>query len=199
LEQHRASDSGVRRVLGGWVAALTRPRVATFAALVRDASWTGVLFSLLVGGVLAGLVRLGGSGATGQGPVEAFIGGLVSAVVLFCIQAAYLLLATRLLTNPEGQLQQVYALSLFWPLLNVALMMLTAGGAFGWVGALLWLPATLYGLFLSYLTVQAVPGLVAPSARLVVLVPVILLAVLGLLICGLLTLLSGNLSTLENQ
>jgi hypothetical protein len=44
-----------------------------------------------------------------------------------------------------------------------------------------------------------VPGLVAPSARLVVLVPVILLAVLGLLLCGLLTLLSGNLSTLENQ
>jgi hypothetical protein len=199
LEQHRASDSVVRRVLGGWVAALTRPRVATFTALVADASWAGVLVSLLLGGALAGVARLGGSGATGEAPLAAFIAGLVSSVVLFCIQAAYLLLATRLLTNPEGQLQQVYALSLFWPLLNVALMMLTAGGAFGWVGALLWLPATLYGLFLSYLTVQAVPGLAAPSARLVVLVPVILLAVLGLLICGLLTLLSGNLSTLENQ
>ena len=189
----------VRRVLGGWVVALTRPRVATFTALVADASWAGVLVSLLLGGALAGVARLGGSGATGEAPLAAFIAGLVSSVVLFCIQAAYLLIVTRLLTNPEAQLQQVYALSLFWPLLNVALMMLTAGGAFGWVGALLWLPATLYGLFLSYLVVQAVPGLSAPRARFVVLVPVILLAVLGLLICGLLTVLSGNLSTIENQ
>ena len=199
MEQHRASDSVVRRVLGGWVVALTRPRVATFTALVADARWAGVLVSLLLGGALAGVVRLGGSGATGEAPLAAFIAGLVSSVVLFCIQAAYLLIVTRLLTNPEAQLQQVYALSLFWPLLNVALTMPTAGGGFGRLGALLWLPALLYGLFLTYLAVQAVPGLSTRRARFVVLVPVILLAVVGLLICGLLTLLAGNLNTIENQ
>jgi len=199
LEQHRVSDSVVRRVLGGWGAALTRPRVATFTALAADASWAGVLVSLLLGGTLAGLVRLGASGATGEAPFVAFLTGLIATGVLFCIEAAYLLIVSGLLTNPAGQLRQVYALSLFWPLLNALPNMLVAGGVLSWLGALLWLPATLYGLFLSHLVVRAVPGLSPARARLVVAVPVLLLIVLGLLVWGLLVQLAGNLNTIENQ
>jgi hypothetical protein len=199
LEQHRASDSVVRRVPAGWVAALARPRVATFTALLPDASWTGVLISLLLGGGLTGLLRLAGSGGTDEGPVGAFVGGLVAAWVLFCIQAAYLILAARVLTNPAGQLGLVYALSLFWPLLNVPLLVLIGGGGLSGLGALLWLPATLYGLFLTYLAVQAAPGLSTRGARLVVIVPVLLIMILGCLLWGLLLLLGSNLNIAPSQ
>jgi hypothetical protein len=199
LEQHRASDSAIRRVPAGWVAALTRPRVATFTALLPGASWAGVLLSLLIGGGLAGLARLAGSGGTGQGPVEAFVGGLVAAWVLFCIQAAYLILATRVLTNPAGQLGLVYTISLFWPLLNVPLLVLAGGGGLSAFGALLWLPATLYGLFLTYLAVQAAPGLSTRGARFVVILPVLLIIILGFVLWGLLLLLGSNLNIAPSQ
>ena len=188
----------IRRVLGGWVAVLTRPTVATFTTLISGASWSGALLSLVIGSVPAGLARVA-TGGPDVGPVEAFIAGMVTNWVLFCIVAAYLLIVTRLLSNPPGQQAQVYALSLFWPLLLVPLNLLGGEGILGVIGALLWLPATLYALFLTYRVVQAVPGLSPRSARFVVMVPVILLGIVGLLICGLLTLLSGNLNTIQNQ
>ena len=199
MRQQRVADSIVRRVLGGWVAALTRPRIATFQALVTGASWTGVLISLLLAGVIAGLARAAGSGATDQGPVESFISGIISDWVFFCIEAAYLLVVTGLLSNPQKQREQVYALSLFWPLLNIGPNLLIAGGSLSWIGTLLWLPAVFYGLFLTYQLVQAVPGVSPQRARFLLGVPIILLILLGLLIFGLLTLLSGNLNTIQNQ
>lgn len=179
--------------------ALTRPHVATFTRLIPGASWAGVVISWLLGGTLDGLLRAIGSAGTDQGPVELFIAGLIADGVIFCIIAAYTILVTRIVTKPESQVRQVYALALFWPLLIIPLNLLSAGGAIGLLGTLLWLPATLYGLFLTYLVVQAVPGLSPRSARFVILVPVILLVLVGLMICGLFTLLAGNLNTLENK
>jgi hypothetical protein len=199
VKQQQISDPVVRRVLAGWVTALTRPRVATFTTLIRQASWSGVLLSLLVGGSLAGLLRALSGGVGGPGPVEAFISGLISDVVIFCIVTAYLLLTTRVATNAERQVQQVYALSLFWPLLIIPLSLLPVGGLGGFLGTFLWLPATIYALYLTYLVVQAVPGLSSRSARFVILVPVILLVIIGMLIWGLFLLLSGNLNTIENK
>jgi hypothetical protein len=198
LEHHETSAPVIRRVLEGWVAALTRPGIGTFSDLIAGASWSGVLVSLLIGGVVAGLVRGAASGGTGQGPVEAFITGLVGNWVLFCIGAAYLLVVTRLLSNPEGQRAQVYAASLFWPLLLVPANLLGAVGMVGAAGILLWFAALLYGLYLTYLVVQAVPGLSTRGARFVVLIPLIVLLILGLLTFGLLTLLENNLNTIDN-
>ncbi len=199
MGQQRVSNSIVRRVLAGWVAAFTRPRIATFTALVAGASWTGVLVSLLLAGGIAGLLRAAGSGATDQGPVESFFSGIISDWVFFCIEAAYLLVVTGLLSKPRQQQQQVYALALFWPLLNIGPNLLIAGGSLSWLGTLLWLPAVFYGLFLTYRVVQAVPGVSSQRARFLLGVPVIVLILLGLLIFGLLTLLSGNINTLQNQ
>jgi hypothetical protein len=152
---------------------------------------------LLIGGVVAGLVRAAASGGTDQGPIEAFFTGLAGNWVLFCIGAAYLLVVTRLLSNPERQRGQVYAASLFWPLLLVPANLLGAVGIVGAVGLLLWLAALLYGLYITYFVVQAVPGLSTRGARFVVLIPVIVITILGLLIVGLLTLLENNLNTID--
>jgi hypothetical protein len=189
----------VRRVLEGWVAAFIRPRIATFKALIAGASWSGVLVSLLLAGVIAGLLRAAGSGATDQGPVESFFSGIISDWVFFCIEAAYLLVTTGLLSKPQQQQQQVYALSLFWPLLNIGPNLLIAGGSLSWLGTLLWLPAVFYGLFLTYQVIQTVPGVPPHRARFLLGVPIIVLILLGLLIFGLLTLLAGNINTLENK
>jgi hypothetical protein len=178
----------LRRVPRDWALAFLRPGLATFEQIAAPMEWTHVGISLGLSGLATGLLRLLGSLWSGQEPVTAFLGGAVGNVVLFSIIAAVLLFAARLSRGRGPGIDHMYVLSVIWPVINILLAVPAFDGTL-WLPVCLWLPATLYGLYLSYFAMRAVHGFDARPARLVAFSPLLLaLTFTGCFLCAYLAL-----------
>ena len=165
--------SPLRRVLRDWVLAFLRPSLATFEQIAAPMEWSHVGISLGLAGLASGLLRLIDSLAAGLEPVSAFLGGFVGNIVIFSIIAAVLLIAARLARGRGYGIDHMYVLSVIWPVINILLAAPALGGSLAFP-LFLWVPASLYGIYLSYLALRAVHGFEAGPARAVAFSPLIL-------------------------
>jgi hypothetical protein len=174
-----------RRVLRDQWLVLARPSLASFQEATAPLGGRELLLAVGPACLLTGLLRLLGSPATGQGPLEAFLGGGFSNLVVYGMRAGVLLGGVFLAGGRSDVFLYLYALGLFWPVLNIVL------GAPG-LGALLWFGVAVYGLYLSYLAVWVVYGLTPTKARLIAFIPVMIGAFLALVFWVVLFLFAGS-------
>lgn len=165
--------SPLRRVLRDWVLAFLRPSLATFEQIAAPMEWTHVGISLGLAGLLTGLVRLLDSAWSGLEPVSAFLSGFLGNLMLFSIIAVVLLFAARVARGRGLGIDHMYVLAVIWPVINILLAAPALNGSL-WLPLGLWLPATLYGIYLSYLALRAVHGFAPGPARAVAATPLLL-------------------------
>src|SRR5690349_4042107 len=135
--------------------------------------WSHVFIAMTLPALATGLVRLLSAPFADGEPVTAFIGGVVVNVVTFSILAVLLLFVARLVRGQGDPLDHMYALALFWPVLNILLGVPAVEGAI-WLPASLGLFVLLCGTYLTYFAMQVVHNLPDRQARIVALSPLVL-------------------------
>lgn len=164
----------VQDLFNVWVNALTKPNVPTYQQEATRGSQNAILLNAGVGiGVVLVFSLLGG--LIGGNILSGLFIGLITSALNLAINMGALYVAAKL-TNGNGSLeQQAWVQSTYLVPLMIISNIPLVGWIVGWIGSL-------YSIYLTYITVQAVHRLPSDKAIITTLIWLAINFVVGLLI-----------------